>query len=84
MKDRLTPLSRIYRLKLLLLGVLLICLGLGVGYFSTYLPTDTARPVTSFLDWLSNLLVLGGGLGVLTDVITGRQKERADLPRSGQ
>lgn len=73
----LRPKSEIHRLGLALLGAVLIVAGLAVAYLSTFLPPDVNRSVSSFLDWLANLLVLGGGLGILTDLITGRQKDAA-------
>ncbi len=82
MKQRPTLITRIYRLKLLLVGVLLLTLGLLTSMLSAWLE-ELATPhlMTALVSGLSDVLLVTGAIGIAVDFFTGRDREAADTER---
>lgn len=82
MKETSTLLARIYRLKLLVVGVTLALLGLVVSIVADGLdPATTPHSAIALLRGLSDVLLVTGAIGVAVELFTGRDKEAADTER---
>ncbi|MDQ6525545.1 hypothetical protein RB608_18140 [Nocardioides sp. LHD-245] len=82
MKDRSTLLARIYRLKLLFIGALLVILGLLTSTLAESLKgLDSPSLVVAVVDGLSSVFLVTGAIGIAVDFFTGRDKEAADTER---
>lgn len=85
MKDRSTLLTRIYRLKLLFVGALLVILGLLTSTLAEWLKIEEApQLLTAVVDGLSSVFLVTGAIGIAVDFFTGRDKEAADVERNRQ
>lgn len=72
-------LSRIYRLKLVITGILLVVLGLAVSAASEWLTASAAPHLAVALsNSLADLLLVTGAIGVAVDFFTNRDREAAD------
>lgn len=75
--------NRIYRLKLLALGVSLALCGLLVSAFGDWLQGQSANHLlVSIVQSLGDILVVTGGIGLAIDFFTGREKAEADVERT--
>lgn len=83
MKSSKILLQRIYRLKLLLIGVFLILVGLLVSFAADIVQKVGASHVlVALLGHLADALVVTGGLGIAIDFFVGRAKDEADSDRT--
>jgi hypothetical protein len=84
MNDRSTFLTRIYHLKLIIVGVVLVLAGLLVSLLADWLAASTCAPhlLTAVLNSLSDVLLVTGAIGIAVDFFTGRDKEAADVERT--
>lgn len=75
--------SRLYRIKLLALGALLIVAGLLLTMLGDWLGTqNTPHLLTALVKALSDVLVVTGGVGIAVDYFTGKDKDAADTERA--
>jgi hypothetical protein len=83
MKPPVTLLHRIYRLKLLAIGALLVLAGLLLSFLSDAVGRAGASHVlVAILNHLADALVVTGGLGIAIDFFTGRAKDEAVTDRT--
>lgn len=76
-------LSRVYRLKLILMGGLFVILGMLASAASDWLSAHlTSGPLSVLLGGLSDVLIVAGAIGIAADFITGRDKDAADTERT--
>lgn len=78
-----TLLARIYRLKLLVIGTLLVLLGLLMSLLGDWVESrHVAHLLVACARSLSDVLVVTGGFGIAIDFFTGRDREAADIART--
>jgi hypothetical protein len=76
-------LERIYRLKLLALGALLVLGGLVASIGADSLRANSSSHLlTALVQALSDVMVVTGGFGIAVDFFTGRDKDAADTDRT--
>jgi hypothetical protein len=77
-------LARIYRLKLIVIGVLFVLVGLFVSLLADWLAASTSLPhlLTAVLNSLSDVVLVTGVIGIAVDFFTGRDKDAADTERT--
>lgn len=72
--------SRIYRLKLLLTGALLLILGLLTAALGDWLAsTPTPHLLVALVNSLSDVFLVTGAIGIAVDFFTGRDRDAANL-----
>ncbi|GAB6987907.1 hypothetical protein [Nocardioides pyridinolyticus] len=82
MNDRSTLLSRVHRLKLLVVGALLVILGLLTSALAEWLDTvETPHLAVALVSGLADVFLVTGAIGIAVDFFTGRDKEAADTER---
>lgn len=82
MNSRSTLLTRIYRLKLLVVGALLVILGLLSAACGDWLNSEHAPHLAvALVNGLSDVFLVTGAIGIAVDFFTGRDKEAADIER---
>ena len=82
MNDRTTLLARIYRLKLLATGALLVVLGLVTSVLGDWLGSqDVSHLLVAIISALSDVFLVTGAIGLAVDFVTGRDKDAADTER---
>lgn len=82
MKDRSTLLIRIYRLKLLFIGALLVILGLMASALGDWLALQAFDHLFVVLvQSLADVFLVTGAIGIAVDFFTGRDKDAADTER---
>lgn len=80
---KVTLLARIYRLKLILTGIVLVVLGLLVSALSDRLASQSvANPLVALVRGFSDVLLVTGAIGIAIDFFTGRDKDAADTERT--
>lgn len=80
MKDRSTLLTRIYHLKLLFVGALLVILGLLTAALGDWLDAQGApHLMVALVSGLADVFLVTGAIGIAIDFFTGRDKKAADL-----
>lgn len=84
MTERNTLVTRIYHLKLLVVGVSLALAGVLLSVLADWLgDRDLLPPVAlTLLAGLSDVLLVTGAIGIAVDFFTGRDKEVADTART--
>ncbi|MCX6398310.1 MAG: hypothetical protein NTX33_00060 [Propionibacteriales bacterium] len=83
MKDRSALLSRIYRLKLLLVGALLLILGLLAAALSEWLQgLEVSHLLVAVVNGLSDVLLVTGGIGIAVDFFTNRDRREVEIEQS--
>lgn len=83
MNHRPTLLTRIYRLKLLVVGTLLVLAGLLASLLADWLESEhLAHLFVAGVRSLSDVMVVTGGFGIAIDFFTGRDKEAVDIERT--
>lgn len=76
-------LARFYRLKLILLGAILIVLGMLLSTTSDWLESEHATHlIVALARGLSDVFLVTGALGIAIDFFTGRDKDAADTERT--
>lgn len=82
MKDASTLLSRIYRLKLVLTGALLLILSLVTTMLGNWL-SESRGPhlLTALVSGLADVFLVTGAIGIAVDFFTGKDKDAADAER---
>lgn len=82
MNDRTTLLARIYRLKLVATGAILVLLGLVFSVLGDWLSSrDVPHLLVAIVNASSDVFAVTGALGLAVDYITGRDKDAADAER---
>lgn len=82
MKDRSTLLIRIYRLKLLLIGALLVILGLLTSALGDWLALQEFDHLfVALIKSLADVFLVTGAIGIAVDFFSGRDKDAADTER---
>jgi len=82
MQNRPTLRTRIYRLKLIITGLLLVVLGLLLSVSTGWLESlGTPHQIVALLGSLSDVFLVTGAIGIAVDFFTGRDKEAADTER---
>lgn len=81
MKNRST-LTRIYRLKVVIIGLVLLLLGLAAAALGDWL-SGTGAPAfaVALIKGLSDALIVSGAIGIAIDLFTAQEKEAADTDR---
>lgn len=75
--------SRIYRLKLLLIGASLLTLALVSSALGDWLESAKApHLLTAIIGGLSDVFLVTGAIGIAVDFFTGRDKDAADTERT--
>jgi hypothetical protein len=83
MKKHLTSLGRIYRLKLVITGILLLLLGVLAALLADWLDeTSASHLIIALVRGLSDVMLVTGAIGLAVDFFTGRDNEAADLERA--
>lgn len=84
MQDQSRFLTRIYRLKLALVGLGLAILGVLSSVFADWLDTNSlvGHLGIAIIRGLSDLFLVAGAIGVAIDLLTGRSKDDADVART--
>lgn len=83
MNEQRSLLARIYRLKLLALGALMVLAGLISSLLADWVRNGSANHLlVALLQALSDVLVVTGGFGIAIDFFTGRDREAADTERT--
>lgn len=76
-------LTRIYRLKLLVLGLTFLILSILLSLTADWLSsTDAPHQLTAVINALSDVLLVTGAIGLAVDFFTGRDKDAADTERT--
>lgn len=76
-------LTRIYRLKLLVLGLTFLVLSILLSLAAEWLvATDTPGQVIAVVNALADVLLVTGAIGLAVDFFTGRDKDAADTERT--
>lgn len=82
MNDPHQLLSRIYRLKLLVIGAALLILGLLTSALAQWLAgTDAPHLAIALIGGMADVFLVTGAIGIAVDFFTGRDKEAADTER---
>lgn len=84
MQDRSTLLTRIYRLKLIVVGLVLVAGGVGLSLLADQLTggAEASHLLIAILRGLSDVLLVAGAIGIAVDFFTGRDKDAADTERT--
>lgn len=83
MKDRSTLLIRIYRLKLFLIGALLVILGLLTSALGDWLALQEFDHLfVALVQSLADVFLVTGAIGIAVDFFTWRDKDAADTERT--
>ena len=79
-----TLLIRIYRLKLIIVGLVLVAAGVGLSLLADQLDGGggSSHIVVAILGALSDVFLVTGAIGIAVDFFTGRDKEAADTERT--
>lgn len=77
-------LSRIYRLKLIIVGLTLVVASIGLSLLADQLDggAGSSHIIVAILRTLSDVFIVTGAIGVAVDFFTGRDKEAADTERT--
>lgn len=80
MKHDPDPFQRIYRLKLVIVGLALAFLGVLTSLVADYLASSASANhlVVAITRALSDVLLITGAIGIAVEFVTGRAKQRAD------
>lgn len=78
-----SSLQRVYRLKLVIIGLLLAVLGVACSALAQWM-TSTGAPQlgVAIVTGLSDVLLVTGAIGIAVDLFTGRDKDAADSERT--
>ncbi|MFH5207872.1 hypothetical protein ACHIPZ_06540 [Antrihabitans sp. NCIMB 15449] len=75
--------SRIYRIKLVLIAVTFVTVGLLLSVLNDWLESEnTAHIIIAITGGLSDVLLVTGAIGIAIDFFTGRDREAADTDRT--
>lgn len=78
-----SSLQRIYRLKLVVVGLLLALLGIAGSALAQWLSASNApQLLTAVVSGLADVLLVTGAIGIAVDLFTGRDKDAADSERT--
>lgn len=78
-----SPLQRIYRLKLVIVGLLLALLGVVGSALAQWLSASNApQLLTAVVSGLADVLLVTGAIGIAVDLFSGRDKDAADSERT--
>ena len=82
MSNRFSLQSRIYHLKLLIVGAVLLLLGLLTSALGDWLiTTEAPHLVVALVSGLADVFLVTGAIGIAVDFFVGRDKEAADTER---